>query len=355
MISRKIFSEIRNFLFLMTLPLGVTGCQMNYYFSSAYHQMKLLSSREPIEEVLKKTTLTENERHKLELAQKARVFAETELHLKASKNYTTYVQLDRPSVTYVVSAAPKWELKHYLWSFPFVGSVPYKGFFSEKEAQSEESSLQSEDLDTYLRGVSAYSTLGWFNDPLLSSMLTYSDHDLVNTIIHETVHATLYIKSSADFNERMAVFIGNKGMELFYKKFEGENSPTLTKVRLENADDRVFSQFISEEISQLELWYRQQKTEERLEERRQSRIQEIQKKFERDVAPRLQSKSYSLFPQLKLNNARLLVYKTYLEDLSDFEKLFEKENHDFSAFLKACQSLEDSKSPAEDLKKLTSN
>jgi predicted aminopeptidase len=135
--------------------------------------MKLLQARVPIAEALKDPTLSAEEKHKLELAQKTREFAEKDLHLKPTENYTSYVKLDRPYVTYVVSAAPKWELKHYQWSYPFVGKMPYKGYFSEADAKTEEADLKKEDLDTYMRGVSAYSTLGWFKDPLLSSMLRY--------------------------------------------------------------------------------------------------------------------------------------------------------------------------------------
>jgi predicted aminopeptidase len=330
--------------------LSLTGCQIGYYFSSAYNQMSLLNSRVAIEKALEDPTLSEDHRKKLLLAGKVRTFAENDLHLKPTKNYTTYVKLDRPYVTYVVSAAPKWELKHHLWNYPFVGSMPYKGYFNEKGAKEQEEELKKENLDTYMRGVSAYSTLGWFNDPLLSSMMTYPDHELVNTLIHETVHATLYIKNSADFNERLAVFLGNKGMELFYHKEEGPESKTVNTARTENEDDGLFSQFITKEISDLEAWYKS--NPEKNEEFRMKRIKEIQERFKTELAPKLKSKSYSRFPDLLLNNARLLVYKTYMQDLSDFEKLYEQVGGDFSKFIEKCRSLETSKKPEEDLKKL---
>lgn len=121
--------------------------------------MKLLNSRVPIDEALKDPNISTEEKRKLELAQKARAFAENDLHLKATQNYTSYVKLDRPYVTYVVSAAYKWELKHYQWSYPFVGKMPYKGYFNEDDAKAEEVELKKEDLDTYLRGVSVIGSL----------------------------------------------------------------------------------------------------------------------------------------------------------------------------------------------------
>lgn len=325
---------------------------MGYLMKSGYGQMQLLGSRVPISEALQSPTLNNSQKNKLHLAQEAREFAEKTLHLKSTKNYTSYVELNRPYVTYVVSAAPKWELKHHQWSYPFMGKMPYKGFFKEMDAKEEEADLQSENMDTYLRGVSAYSTLGWFNDPLLSSMLRYEDYDLVNTIIHETVHATLYIKQAADFNERLATFLGNKGAEQFYLQKEGADSPTLNKIQQENEDNNLFSHFISLELQGLEKWYREIPTTERSEELRQKRIRQIQENFTADLQPRLKSDSYRQFPTLQLNNARLLIYKTYMQDLRDFAKLYELTGRNFSTFIEKCRSLETAKDPEKELKNL---
>lgn len=325
---------------------------MGYLFQSAYNQVKLLNARIPMEEALKDPRLSDEEKRKLILAQEVRHFAETELHLVTSKNYSSYVQLDRPYVTYVVSAAPKWELKHYEWSYPLVGKMPYKGYFNEADAKTEEQELQKQNLDTFMRGVSAYSTLGWFNDPLLSSMLRYQDFDLVNTIIHETVHATLYIKNSADFNERLANFLGMKGAELFYLKKEGPDSPTLKWVKNDNEDDKKFSEFISGELKNLSAWYKNLPETNRTEAVREEQFHAIQTRFEKDLMPQMKTESYKKFKDLKLNNARLLVYKTYMQDLSDFENLYESSGRDFAKFLEKCKALEGVKDPAATLKTL---
>lgn len=325
---------------------------MGYLMKSGYGQMKLLSDRRPIEDALNDPQLSDSQKNKLKLAQEARSFAETTLHLKATQNYTSYVELGRPYVTYVVSAAPKWKLEHYQWSYPFMGKMPYKGFFNEADAKAEELELQSAELDTYLRGVAAYSTLGWFKDPILSSMLSYDDYDLVNTIIHETVHATLYIKNSADFNERLATFLGNKGAEQFYLKKEGANSPTLKLIQLENEDHKLFSKFITAELSSLEKWYQSLAPADRNEKQRLERIAQIQEKFRQTLEPHLKTDSFKKFPELKLNNARLLIYKTYLQDLSAFEALYEKMGRDYLAFIEKCKALEKVKDPEKGLKEL---
>lgn len=335
----------------LAMPL-LAGCQVGYLFNSAYNQMSLLHQRVPVEDALKDPSLSAEDKHKLLLAQKARTFAQEELHLKVTKSYTSFVKLNRPYVTYVVSAAPPWELTHYEWSYPFVGKMPYRGYFNEPDAKAEEEDLKKEGLDVYMRGVSAYSTLGWFDDPILSSMLRYKDYDLVNTIIHETVHATLYIKHEADFNERLAVFMGNKGAELFYLKEEGPNSPTLAQIKKDNDDDKVFSVFISKELGSLSKWYKDLPASERNEELRKKRIAEIQEHFVKEVVPQLKTENYLKFEKLQLNNARLLVYKTYMQDLKDFEALYHKVGDDFGRFMDKCRSLENAKDPEKALREL---
>jgi predicted aminopeptidase len=328
----------------------LSSCQVSYIMKSAYNQFSMMNSQVSLEDALKDPKLSDEQKRKIQLAQRAREFAENDLGLKPTKNYTKFVALDRPYVTYVVSAAPKWQLETYKWRYPIIGAMPYKGFFNEPDAKEEEKSLQKEDLDTYMRGVSAYSTLGWFKDPLLSSMLRYKDYDLVNTIIHETVHATLFIKHEADFNERMAVFIGNKGAEMFYQKEEGSASPTLQSVKNENLDDKVFSAWLSLKLKDLENWYKGLPANERAEDKRQQQFDKLQKDFENELLPQLKTETYKKFQTIKLNNARLLVYRTYMQDLGDFDKLYEKSGRDFKKFLEACKALEPEKDPVAALK-----
>ncbi|MES2962257.1 MAG: aminopeptidase [Bdellovibrionota bacterium] len=332
----------------------LSGCQIGYLAKSAYSQANLLRKRIPVEDALKDSRLTDDQKRKLSLAQDARAFAEAELGLSKTKNYTSYVQLDGPYVTYVVSAAPKDELKPHLWKYPLVGAMPYKGFFEPKGAEDEAAALRAEGLDTYVRGVTAYSTLGWFRDPILSSMLAYKDHDLVNTIIHETVHATLFVKSEADFNERLATFIGNKGTDAYYLKREGPQSPTLALMKKDTEDDKVFAEFMKRELKSLEEWYAEKKAKgpKFSDEERLARIKEIQDRFKSEVKPKLSSKdSYSRFETAELNNARLLNYRLYFEDLSQFDKVFVKLGSDFSKMLEFCKSLEKSDDPVAELKK----
>lgn len=335
---------------LVFLSLSLAACQVPYYLSQGYGQLALLNSRKKIEKVLSSDQLTDAQKKKLQLAVQAREFAENTLGLAKTDNYKTYVALEKPYVTWTVSAAPKWELKHYYWDFLMVGKVPYKGFFKEDSAKKEETELKDKGYDTFLRGVTAYSTLGWFDDPVLSSMLSYSESDLVNTIIHETVHATLYIKSSADFNERLATFVGNQGTESFYFAREGADSPTVKRIREELADEKLFSEFITREIKDLSDWYT--KTADHNEDARIQRLRDIQDRFVKNIQPKMKTKNYDGFPKVVLNNARLNVYKTYMQDLSVFERLFEKVGKDYRKFIAECKKLEKEKDPQKALEAL---
>lgn len=307
--------------------------------------MALLSSTESYESVLKKPDLTENQKQKIELAQRVLDFAKKDLKLNSNGNYSKIAMLNRPYVTWVVSAAEPWQLKPYQWSFPIVGKVPYLGFFKEQEAVEKENELKKQGLDTYMRGVSAYSTLGWFKDPLLSSMLRYDDHVLVETLIHELVHTTFWVKDHAEFNERLATFLGRKGAELFYQQDQRTSKLIVDEI----ADEQLFSEFITEEVKKLDQWYLNLSKENQTIENKQVRIQEIQTRFTSQILPKMKTDSFNKFPDLKLNNAKLVMYRTYLKDFSGFEKLWEKSGRDFSRFLELCEPLRTALNPDQKL------
>lgn len=335
----------------------LSGCQIGYLFHVSYNHLALLNSKEPIDQVLLYKKLNPEQERKVLLTQEARQFAFNKLGLTRSNNYTDYVDLRRPYVTYAVMASQKWTLEPYLWTFPFIGKAPYKGYYNEEAARQEAEELKKQNLDVYVRGVSAFSTLGKLNDPLLSSMLNYSDYNLVNTIIHELVHTTLFIKDNIDFNERLAVFIAGKGTELFYLEKEGSQSKTLEKTKKENEDDVLFSSFITNELNLLKTWYKNLapnfKNKPDAEQLRQTRLNEIKTHFKDELQPKLKTASYKYFLTAQLNNATLSNYHTYMKNLDIFNKAFEKSGSQIAKFLEQCKQLEKSDNPEDDLLKMS--
>ncbi len=357
MINRKL--RLIKYSLILVCAFLLVGCQLGYLITSGYDHLAMLSSRIPIDEALVSNKLTPEQKSKILLSQEAKIFSFAQLGLKKSGSYSHYVQLNRPYITYLVMAAEKWQLKPYIWYFPILGDAPYKGFYDEISAKKEAESLKEKGFDVYVRGVSAYSTLGKLNDPLLSSMLSYKEHDLVNTVIHELVHSTLFIKNNIDFNERLAMFVAAKGTEIFYRQREGANSKTLQLIQNENEDDRLFSEFISAELNQLTQWYTGFKKEPGLsasehEQQRQQRLNEIRESFSTNLKSKLKTNSYFRFTEGELNNARLSNYHTYLKDLADFESVFKKTGNDITAFLKKCEALNAVENPDQELKKWAS-
>ena len=332
------------------------SCQLNYLLHVSYNQLSLLNSDEAIDDILKSDRITAEQKRKVELSQEVRIYAFEKLKMKKTKNYSRYVDLKRPYVTYTVSASQKWKFEPYLWSFPIIGKAPYKGFYSEDLAKKEVVELKKLDLDVSMRGVSAYSTLGWFSDPLLSSMLNYSEQQLVNTIIHELVHTTLFIKDNINFNERLAVFVANKGTELFYLDKEGPDSKTLKIIQDENIDDGLFSVFITEELAQLKKWYEEYDHSKYLnpddkEKLRQERLKLIGDHFQKNLKPKLKTDSYGKIFKRNFNNADLSVHDMYMKNLDVFEAVYKKHGANIPTFLKKCMELENVDNPENEFEK----
>lgn len=338
-------------LFILTALLS--SCQLGYLLHVSYNHLAMLNSKEPVEKVLQSGRLTPDQQKKMELSQEVRLFAFDKLQLQHSDNYTQYVDLKRPYVTYTVSASQKWRFEPYLWNFPFIGKAPYKGYYNEQMAKDEAEDLRKKDLDVSVRGVPAFSTLGKMTDPLLSSMLSYPEHVLVNTIIHELTHTTLFIKDNIDFNERLAVFVANKGTEQFYLQREGSASKTLQKIKDENYDDELFSKFITAEIDSLKKWYEvtdpSKLPADDRENIRQERLQLISKHFDRDLKDRLKTKSYDRLFSKKYNNADLSVYNTYMKNLDSFEAVYQKNGANIPDFLRKCKELNKADDPEKEL------
>jgi predicted aminopeptidase len=313
--------------------------------NNSYQQIKILNHRTPIEDVLKDPAVDAETKRKLGLAEEALSFGQSHLGLVKNKSYQTYVDIHRPYVTWIVQASPVDQIVAYTWWFPIVGSVPYKGYYTEQEAKEAAKAFDPQQFDTAVRGATAYSTLGWFHDPILSSMLRYEDQDLVETILHETVHATLFIPNHADFNERLANFLGSKGAELFYIEKEGAASKTAETIRLENADHLLFSAWISQQIANLREFYKNHPSREA----KSQRLNNLAEDFQKNLQPKLKTHAFSYFPQLKLNNAVLLNYTTYDEDLTDFDRLYQVLG-DYRSVLRFMKNLESSSEPQTELK-----
>lgn len=202
--------------------LGSSGCaSIGYYAHVSSGQLSLLSKREPVEKVIdslegesEPAAVALSER--LRLSQTLLEFARLELGLDVGGRYSTFVALDRDVVVWNLVAAPELSLSAHTWCYPFVGCAPYRGFFEREKAERARARLAAEGLDTYVGGVTAYSTLGWFDDPILSTFIALAEPDFVELLIHELAHSRVWVKDDAPFNESFASFVGAAGARAWY-------------------------------------------------------------------------------------------------------------------------------------------
>jgi predicted aminopeptidase len=187
-----------------------------YFARGAYEEAKILSRRQSIAKLVADSTTPPGTRAKLQLVLEARRFAVDSLGLPAKDAFTQFTRLDHDTLVLVLSGAYRDRLQPVTWWFPVVGRVPYKGYFDFEEAKRAERDMHDAGFDTYLRPSPAFSTLGFFNDPLLSTTLGEDSLEIVNTVIHELTHNKYYAKGQAVFNESFASFVGARGSERFY-------------------------------------------------------------------------------------------------------------------------------------------
>ncbi len=219
-------------------------------------QLSIIWNSIPIDEVLNNSTISSESKSKLLLTLDIRSFAMDSLGLENSKNYTTYFdQHDKP-VMWVVTACRPYELKAKEWHFPFLGSVSYKGFFSEERAEKEAAIVRSEGYVTDIYSPSAWSTLGFFTDPVFSNVLKRSPGRIAELIIHELTHATIYLESSVDFNENLATFIGEKGAERYLISKYGSESEEYKKYVGFLADEIIYSEYMLQCSNRLDSLYK---------------------------------------------------------------------------------------------------
>jgi predicted aminopeptidase len=274
-----------------------------------------------------------------------RRFAMEELGLKESANYTKYVELDRAYLAAVVSAAAKDSFTRYEWWYPVLGKMPYKGFFDVKDARKEAEKLRRKDLDVWIRGVDAFSTLGWFKDPLYSYMRGYPPHRLADLIIHELLHATIYLKNQAQFNEELAEFVGGQGARLYMEKRFGPDSEEYRAMADGGPDRDAFIAFIRELIAALEAVYQSGVSREEKLARKETIIRSAQKRFEETYDSRFRGNAYRSFAGQEVNNAYLELYRLYHAEENYFEELYRHSGLSLADFIAAVKTLNGKENP----------
>ncbi|MEE9470940.1 MAG: aminopeptidase [Gemmatimonadota bacterium] len=308
---------------LALLPAIFGACSPGYVLRAGWEEAKILRGRRPIEAVVHDTTTPPSMRYKLRLVEDARAFAIRRLGLDASDSFTSYAEVTRDTLLLVVSAAPEFRLVWKTWWFPIVGRVPYRGYFDFERALEEGRRLGEQGYDVWVRPSSAFSTLGWLPDPLLSTTLRADSVALVETVIHEITHTTFFPAGEAHFNESFANFVGHRGAIAFFCRAVADEG-RCERARDRWHDTRAFGRFFNGLVDSLSALYATDLPADRMRERKAEILDWAARDFEA-LKPELRSGQYGSLNPERLNNAWLLARVLYYSRLDDFEVIYESE------------------------------
>lgn len=328
----------------LPIVLLLAACSPLYVIKAGLAEAKILRGRRPIAEVILDPATDARTRGLLSLALEARAFAADSLRLDVGDSYTSFTRLESDTLAHILSGARRDRLEPRTWWFPIVGRFPYQGYFALDDARAAQRALEAEGWDTYLRPTSAFSTLGWFADPLLSSLLRQDDVDLVETILHELSHNHLFVSGQVTFNESFAMFVGRTGAATFFCTRAGGGGDTVkcTRAQARWRDEVRFSRFLDGVIDELRALYdRVDLTSEEKVRRRQDVFAAAQQRFRTEVQPTFEALTFGYFLTTPLNNATLLSTMVYYHRLYDFDALLTQHQGDVAAAIAAL------KAPAE--------
>ena len=322
------------FALLMLFLLG--GCSsLDYYSQLASGQWRLLHAREPVAEVIADPNSAPALREHLIKSQQARVFASRQLHLPDNPSYRLYVDVGRPYVVWNVFATGAFSLDPVTHCFPVAGCVAYRGYYSQGAARGEAALQRQAGMDVYVSGVETYSTLGWFDDPILSSMLSRGDERMAALIFHELAHQRFYVKDDTEFNESYANFVEQEGARQ-WRVARGLAPQSLAASK----QNDQFIQLVLDARERLKTLYGQPLSAEVMRERKAAEFERLRRDYRqmRDTQW-AGDKRFDPWINAPMNNAKLLPFGLYDQWVPAFAALFKQVNGDWSAFYSAVEKL----------------
>lgn len=291
-------------------PLLLTSCVHGLYLGKlVWGEAQILVGSVPNQEVLKDKAVEEGLKAGIQLVQEVTEFSQHTLGLRPDGSYKTFYHVKGEALIYLVSACPKDKLKPYTWRFPIVGEMEYKGFFSKKDAATEIKKLEEKGFDTCLQHAIAFSTLGWLDDPIYSTILDYHPVIVITIVIHELVHNTVFFKGETEFNEQLASFVAEKGTFQFITEHFGTSSPLYQFALDLSRDEELVSSVFEELYSALQRLYEQDLTREEKIGKREEIFAHGQRKLA-DLNKELKTGGVSV-PLGGLNNAVVLANRRY--------------------------------------------
>lgn len=322
-------------LFILIVLLIWNWKLVRYGVKQGIGQLNIVWNARPVEDVLADPSVSDSIKQKLNLIKEVRQYAIDSLGLNDTENYKTLFDQKGKEIMWVITASEPYQLKEKRWDFPILGSVPYKGFFDIDAARKEKEKLEAEGWDVNATNPSGWSTLGWFTDPILSDMLNKNEGDLASLIIHEMVHATIFVKDSIDFNENLASFIGDLAALDFVIYKYGKNSKEYNTYVYEDSDFRKYNAHILRGAALLDSVYEsiQTKPDSIKKQSKQKAMKAIVNSMD-TLKLRFNQQPSKRFEKKLPNNAYFLSFRRYQSRQLDLNTMFEEKFHsDFRTML----------------------
>ena len=318
--------------------LALAGCAtVEYYAQSVTGHLALMSGARPIERVIAAPETAPRLAAKLRAALEIREFASGTLGLPANASYRRYVELDRPFVVWTVVAAPELSLEPRRWCFPVAGCLSYRGYFSESAAAEYGRALETEGWDVTVAGVRAYSTLGWFDDPLLSSMVDLPEYFLAGIVFHELAHQRLYAAGDTEFNESFAVVVERAGVRRW---IEAAGRPELGEhYRLAAERRAAFLDLVRDTRRDLEAAYASSRSDSEKREAKTRLFERLRSRYAALRATWASGPTYDFWFERGVNNAAIALLSTYDRWVPALETLLARSGGDLQAFYRAGDAL----------------
>lgn len=349
-------------LLVATLLLGACDT-VGYYSQAISGQLQILVQRRAIPSLLDQPSTPEILRQQLRQVQALREFADAELQLPVGRQFSSYVDVEAPFVVWNVFAAPEFSLEPLTWCFAVAGCVSYRGYFSEQAARKFAQELQAQRHDVYVGGVTAYSTLGWFADPVLNTVLGREPWQLASLIFHELAHQVVYVQGDTTFNESFATTVEQLGLQRWLQQTEGEGAAQAVLAQTERAQQQreQFVALVQEAVADLRGIYAGKHVEtnsnavsaypdeqrvESLRVAKKARLALLREQYQQLKQQWGGDSSYDQWFAQDLNNAQLLTVATYNSQVPGFRRVLQGCSEDLSCFYGKVQRLADLDTPA---------
>lgn len=321
----------------MLAILLLSGCSsLSYYTQLASGQLALLRAREPVAQVVADPQRDPKLRDHLRKSQQARDFASQHLHLPDNKSYRLYADIHRPYVVWNVFATGEFSLDPVTHCFPVAGCVAYRGYYSQGAARGEAALQKLDGKDVYVSGVEAYSTLGWFNDPIISSMMVWGDERLATLIFHELAHQRFYVKDDSEFNESYATFVEEEGT----RQWRAERGMPAETASSETRRRDQLTQLVLQTRDRLKTLYATPLAPQIMRQRKAAEFERLRVEYRQLRDSQWGGdKRFDSWIYAPMNNARLLPIGLYDQWVPAFERLFRQVNGDWPAFFDAVEQM----------------